>query len=214
MNISHILFDFGGVVIDHKVPAAIPKMFGTIADWYGVTSQEVKTFWNKEIDPEYLAGTITYDEVIALHTTHFWKPMPDNHREICIDLMAHALFHKEIENYIYTLKEQWYAVGLLSDMTKERRDVYMKKWWYDSFDILFNSCDLGFSKAKDHRDNTTDIYDYVLKELWVSGEQCLFIDDKIVNCNQANKLDIQTIQAVNPEQIIQDVNLFLEKDNT
>ena len=212
MHISHILFDFGGVVIDHKVPDALPRIFEQLSDHYNVTPQEAKAFWNKEIDPEYLAGTMTYDEVIALHVDHFWKPLPENHKDICIAPMGHALFHKNIETYIYALKEQWYVVGLLSDMTKERRDVYMNKWWYDSFDILFNSCDLGYSKAKDHRDNTTDIYGYVLDNLWVIWEKCLFIDDKIVNCTQANKVGIQTIQAVNPEQIIQDVSDFLEKN--
>jgi FMN phosphatase YigB (HAD superfamily) len=50
-----------------------------------------------------------------------------------------------------------------------------------------------------------------LKDLWVAGEQCLFIDDKLNNCLQANTVWIKTVQAISPEQIIKDVNEFLEK---
>jgi hypothetical protein len=71
MNITHILFDFGGVVIDHTVPQAIPTIFEKLSTWYEVTPREIKAFWNQHIDAEYMAGNMTYDEVIALHATHF-----------------------------------------------------------------------------------------------------------------------------------------------
>jgi len=210
--ISHVLFDFGGVVIDHTVPQALPVIFEKIGAWYEVLPREVRAFWNQKIDPEYMAGNMTYDEVLALHEKQYGKPFPENSREFCIAPMEHAVFHQEIEHYIYTLKAQWYVVCLLSDMSKERKDLFTSKDWYRSFDVLFNSCDIGYSKAKDNRDDTTNMYNHVLKELWVSGEQCLFIDDKQNNCLQANAVWIHTIQAFSPQQTILEVNEFLEKN--
>ena len=209
MKISHIFFDFGGVVIDHKVPQAIPAIISTIAERYWVTYNEVHTFRKVYIESDYLAGTMTFEEVIAKHEEYFGKPLPEDRYKLLVEPMWNALFYQEIEEYIYNIKNQWYTVCLLSDMTHERKKIFIDKWWYKSFDIQFHSCDLGFSKAKDNRDNTTDIYKYVLKDLWISWENCLFIDDKESNCKQANKIWIRTIQAMNPVQIIENVNLFL-----
>lgn len=71
MYISHILFDFGGVVINHKVPQAIPSMFNQIASHYDVSRDELISFWHQEIDPRYMAGIMTYEELIRALEVRF-----------------------------------------------------------------------------------------------------------------------------------------------
>ena len=210
--ISHVLFDFGGVVINHKAPGALPKVYKYITEFYGCIHEDFRTFWRTYIEYDYMAWILAYKDVLWLFETHFWKALPDNHKDMLVEPLSNSIFYQEVENYIYKLQEQWYVVCLLSDMNKEWKEIFEWKNWYTSFNILFNSCDLGYSKAKDNRDDTTDIYDHVLRKLWVSWEQCVFIDDKLDNCHQANKVWIHTIQAINPEQTIQAVSAFLEQN--
>ena len=68
---------------------------------------------------------------------------------------------------------------------------------------------MGASKAKDNAENTTRMYDIALETLGVSASDCVFIDDREDNCLQANKVGIDTIQAVSPEQIITDLTKYL-----
>ena len=100
MSISHILFDFGWVIINHKTPEAIFKLLNGLWEWYDVEPSTIRTFWHRHIDPEYMAWTIEYEDVLQRHQEYFWKSVPENHYEIINECMTHAIFYEEMITYV------------------------------------------------------------------------------------------------------------------
>ncbi len=207
-----ILFDFWWVVINHKTDECIFGMFESVANWAWVDAKTIRKFWNQHVDPDHMAGKITYQEVAKRLENKFGKRIFNWHEEVIVGCMRHAILHQEVVDYIVELKEQWYKVGLLSDMNKEREQIFMEKWRYKHFDPLFNSCHTGYSKAADEVNDTTEIYEYVLEKLQVSWERVIFIDDKLSNLTQAKKVGILTLHAQSPYQIVTDLKAMIKNN--
>ena len=70
------------MVIDQHVPQAIPAMFTTLAEHFDVGYDEVRGLWMKKINPDYMAGLMSYDEVVSSYENAFEKAMPENHYDI------------------------------------------------------------------------------------------------------------------------------------
>ncbi|XP_060605115.1 acyl-CoA dehydrogenase family member 10-like isoform X1 [Ruditapes philippinarum] len=67
------------------------------------------------------------------------------------------------------------------------------------FDVVVESCKVGYRKPN------PKIYEIVLKELDLPGEQCVFLDDMGGNLKAAKEFGIKTIKVKDPDQGVRDL---------
>jgi len=72
----------------------------------------------------------------------FGKDVPDNHWEIAVERMQRATLRYRVVSMIDQIKTAGFHVYLLSDMTKEWRELFEAKGWYNVFEDCIHSCDV------------------------------------------------------------------------
>jgi putative hydrolase of the HAD superfamily len=104
------------------------------------------------------------------------------------DIVSWADINEEMIGFIKEIKSNGYSLAILSNMVTETLD-YLKKntSFIGLFDFPFFSCDFNLIKP-DPR-----IYTYILDQMKVRPEGCIFIDDLRRNCEAAEKLGIRSI---------------------
>jgi HAD superfamily hydrolase (TIGR01549 family) len=150
---------------------------------------------------EWLQGKIagsTIIEAINNAVTHnpSWFSCPTE--RILINRLADAIFnpitfattqrlHADAHHIVSTLKDKGYKVYILSNWDKDSFDIIRKKYepFFDLFDGMIISGNVGFAKPE------LPIYECLLKEIGVTPNECIFIDDQPINIAQAKKIGIR-----------------------
>lgn len=202
-----LLFDYGGVILDHITTHALP--YDRLASFLWISSDETKEYLDTNIFTDYFSWILSYQQVWHKICTDYNVELPPNHEEIMIYCMERAKLHQEVFDYINELRETWYQCHLLSDVTKEWKEYFLAKWWYDCLDQLFFSCDLLCSKSSANRDNNALIYEIVTQRLWVLPSECVFIDDTQTWLDKAKSLGMKTIRATNSPETVTLLKTFL-----
>lgn len=207
--ISTIFFDFFGVIVDiHGIDE--------IAD-------RAKIYWmtKEEITP-YIKPHLRKFNRWKSNTHEFWKnlssdlnkPIPKYEEELFINTIKNKVFlYPEMINLIKDLREKWIKCVILSDVYQPDEDFVKQQWRYNYFDDKILSTEIWLSKLDDMENNTSKIFEYALKKYNLKPEKALFVDDMIENCQSAQKAWIKTIQAQNPQQVIDEINNYLKMNN-
>lgn len=93
------------------------------------------------------------------------------------------------------LQKQGYQTSMLSDVTQNQANIIRKLGYYNLFQPAVLSYEIGVEKPN------PETFQILLKELKLSAESVLFIDDKIENVEAAKKQGIDSIQFINPKQL-------------
>jgi putative hydrolase of the HAD superfamily len=94
-------------------------------------------------------------------------------------------------------------VALLTNVIEPTYNVLSGAGFYDYFDQVIASCKVGLAKPQE------EIYQLALDQLHTTAEQSLFINDKQKNLDPAIRMGFATILAQSPEQIIRDVEEYI-----
>lgn len=176
-EIRAIVFDYGGVVGDVHVENVIHF----VAQSLGTTTEEAKRILRTcDGDQSLLVERYGLDEQ--------WLEKFDRVVLNACYEMPGAL------PIIYELKAKGYRVAMLSNVTERAAGYIRRLGFYDHFDPVLLSYELGIDKP-DPR-----IYEKLLEELALPAEEVLFIDDKIENVRGARALGIEAIHYVGPAQ--------------
>ena len=100
---------------------------------------------------------------------------------------------------VHTLKEAGYQVAMLSNISRREACLVRKLGYYDSFDPVLLSCEIGVSKPK------PKAFEILRRRLKKSGKQIIFIDDKAQNIKAAANVGIDGIQFISYDQLILDL---------
>ncbi|WP_417558210.1 HAD-IA family hydrolase [Mesoflavibacter zeaxanthinifaciens] len=179
--IKTIIFDFGDVFIN--------------LDKEGALKLALEKFEITELDEElqsinalYEQGLISTDEFLDFYADNFPKLSKDELKSIwnyiIKDFPEHRLqFIKQLA------KDNNHQLILLSN-TNELHIDYIKKnvSFYEDFKNCFDQFYL--SHEINLRKPNADIFNFVLSENKLNAEECLFIDDTLVNTQTAQKLGI------------------------
>ena len=108
--------------------------------------------------------------------------------------------------YIATLK-QTYKIGLLSNISsRERLSIRFLDGQLEShFDTIVASGDEGYVKPQ------PEIYHIAATRLGVEPTECVFIDDIADFCEGARAVGMQSIQFLNNQQCITDLNTLIDR---
>ena len=187
--IKNIIFDIGRVLLEFNPKQYIQEKYND-----SLLTEELHSaiFGSSEwLDLD--KGTITDEEAIEIFTkrhtgreTHIAEIMNGWHH-ILIPLDGTV---KLLER----LKQKGFKIILLSNFHLKAFDMIYEKYSFLKLaDEMIISSKINLLKP--HK----EIYEYMLKSLDLTAEECLFIDDTLVNVEGAEKLGINAIQFENPE---------------
>lgn len=197
--IKAVLFDFGGVLTEGGKKGFIGE---TLAELYGVDPGEMnigdlhymmrrglgteESFFD-ELNKRY-HGSLTKEEFLE-HTHALTIPA------------------KEVYELAETLRAHDIKTGILSNVFAMSADQLRREGKYDGFDPIILSCEEGCAKPDEK------FYETAIARTGVLPEEILFIDDQSKCMPPAQKLGMQTIVAVSPEQIVADTKALIRKLN-
>lgn len=185
-----IVFDFGGVVghFDRTI------IYSSISHTFDIPTNDIKAILTELKTHLFLGGDekLFWEEIAKSQGRELPQTWLTDFREI----LASSI--REIPGtlpLIKELKKQGYQVALLSNVRRDKAEVYRNLGYYSHFDPILLSCDLGLAKPD------PNIFLTLLEKLKVSKTQCLFIDDRIENVKAAHTLGIDSIQFFDSHQL-------------
>lgn len=182
-----ILFDIGGVYSEGTFNDFTKKACKVL----NLNCDELP-YHRVYFDEELNKGKITIEECFR---KFFGVKISDEQMKILIDMWLETWQpSEEMKDIVKRLKVK-YKLGVLSNSDHINAKHYFSKGWYDPFDILFLSHELGISKP------SREIYEHVIKELKTVPEECIFIDDRDECLTIPRELGMKTTLFKSAEQL-------------
>ena len=171
--IKAIIFDFYGVVCNE---------IGS--PWYEkILSEETRDYLHEKYDKPSNLGVITEEEFFD----GIGKAVDSSGEEVRNEWLRIAHINQELIDFIKDLKPK-YQIALCSNTQPQLlRDLFKGNKLDNVFDVVVSSSEVG--KIKPNQ----DIFEHTLKELGVSPEEAVFVDDREVNLKAAKAVGIESI---------------------
>lgn len=199
MNLTDVIFDLGGVLLDLDMQGIgdacqrlgiNPKLFFVKSDadntstvCQGISASRAITY--------YQVGKMTSDEFLSLVLSHCAENIT---REMVTDAWNACIgqIPKQRLDMILDLRRRGIHTHLLSNTNdlhwKEIKRLYFSTEGYtcsDLFDNIFLSQEMHLAKPD------PEIYHVAIRQIGRPAEQCLFIDDTLINVEAARREGLQ-----------------------
>lgn len=174
--IKNIIFDLGGVLIDHNPEKTLYTHF----------SKENADIILKEIfrNPLWLErdrGVVTSDEIMEQKKDLIPAEIYDKVNEMVQNFFPYMPPFEKMYGFVEELKEKGYGVYLLSNVGKEFHTVKKDIPVLSLFDGFVASSDYEVVKPE------PEIYNILFEKFSLEPEECFFIDDVQKNIDGAIK---------------------------
>ena len=193
--IKNIIFDVAGVLVDFKWKERFKEL--------GVPEEEIEPLaaatLNSRVWPEFDRGVWSDDEVLL----GLIKDAPEKEQWIRLiwDRVSVSVTCRSYTRpWIRFLKEQGYHVYLLSNWPGK---IYDERAEELSFEKETDGAIFSYRVKMIKPDR--EIYEKVLSEYGLKAEECVFIDDTKINLPVPESMGIHTIQFVQYEQVVKDL---------
>lgn len=197
--IKYILFDFGGVLTESGRSGFITA---TIAELYG---QDPKTINIADYHAALRRGKGSDEKMFEDLNQLYHKQVT---KAMFLD-KVHDAFKPSAA--VYELAEQLRThgikTGILSNIFAMNAEVLRREGWYEGFDPVILSCDIGYAKPDQ------GIYDIAIERCGVAPSEILFIDDQDKCLGPAADAGMQVLKAVSTEQIVADVRTMVRRQS-
>ena len=202
--IKTVIFDYDGVVKKSQ------KLSLGIVDLYKISVEEYEKFI-PQLEPiieKFNQGLIVEEKFWMEFSDAMGKVVPEKCGEKARKMYKDKfVFFPEVIELIEKLKSQGFRLSILSNTFPYQAEIIKEINGCSLFDDLFFSCEKGLTKPD------LEFYELVIREMNVSSQECLFIDDKEENLLPAEKLGMKTVLAKKPEQIVEDVWKIIKSEN-
>lgn len=201
--IKAVIFDVGGVLLTHQknfLYRDMMKFFGmvekefldvyypTTADFMkGLISEE--EFWKRFQKAAGTSKVMPKETMYKLHSRTGWD-------------YNHQLIH-----FAKSLKDKHLKIAILSNVVQPIVDFMKGEKFYEHFDEVVLSCEVGMKKPD------KEIYLHTLKLLQVKPSEAVFIDDMERNVKVAEEVGMKGIVFKRGEQFIKDFRIISAKPN-
>jgi HAD superfamily hydrolase (TIGR01509 family) len=197
--IKNVIFDIGNVLLEFKPLDYLRKTFN---------DDNLEKFLYKEVFQckEWLhldRGILTQDEAIKIISLR--NPKQEVHIKRCMDNWIDILSPIEgTVKILNELKENGYKLYLLSNFHSLAFEaVYSRYDFFKHFDGGIISYKENLLKPE------SEIYTKLLDTYNLNAEECLFIDDTLVNIEVASSLCIKTVHFKNCEMLEKSLSEFI-----
>ena len=171
--IKAVIFDMFETLVTHfESPVYMAKQ---ISNDIGISEEKFREVWNPTDDDRTL-GKRTLEDVIEevlkvnhCYSTELFEKIITKRKMSKIECFEHI--HPEIIPLFMTLKEQNIKIGLITNCYFEERDVIKDSIFFDYFDSVCMSCEMGIKKPD------VKIFQKCMRDLMVAPEECLYIGD-------------------------------------
>ncbi len=199
-KIKHLIFDFGGVLIEKTF--VLKNLLDIIELDLKISIPRDENSYIRKIKRGLSSGRITTQEFLEKIFDKYYYPFQkkdgalppkkvnaEYYVELWFDLYSQVTnISSDMAEIIERLHQADYTVSLMSNTHDIHAKSNMLRGFYDIFDNVFLSNEIGFIKPD------LDKYKYVLKKLDTKPKRCIFIDDKIRNLVPARELGIIVIR--------------------
>ena len=196
MEITTIIFDFGGVLIDWNPRYLYQQIFDTESKMEYFLNNICTSDWNEEQDGGYKIADATED-LVAKHPEFEseirayygrWTEMLDGAKQGTVDLLTQI--HEEKKYRLYAL----------TNWSGELFPYALANFpFLQFFEGILVSGDEGMKKPD------LKIYNLILKRYDINPETAVFIDDNFRNIEAAKEVKLQTIHFQSEEQLKRDL---------
>ncbi len=196
------LFDFGGVFAEE----GFRKGIRTIAE-------------QSNVDPD-IAERAAFDLVYSTgyvlgkcNEESFWKAIKEaaditgNNRELREIILREFTIRPWFPKIITKLREQGIIVCLLSDQTDWLDKLNDRDNFYQLFDHIFNSFNLGKSKSD------PGLFDDIANKIGLSPGEILFVDDYHGHIERAQKKGFKTHLFVDKDSFLRELPQYFDRLN-
>ncbi|UCD01249.1 MAG: HAD-IA family hydrolase [Promethearchaeota archaeon] len=211
-KIKHFIFDFGGVMIEKTF--VIKNVLDIIESDLNISIPRDENSYIRKIRRGLSSGRISTQEFLEKIFEKYYYPFQKNdsalppkkvnaayYEELWFDLYSQVTnISSEMAEIIERLHKADYTVSLMSNTHDIHAKSNILRGFYDSFDNVFLSNEIGFIKPDMEK------YKYVLKKLDTKPKKCIFIDDKIQNLVPARELGIIVIRFESFEKFKEQLN--------
>ncbi len=201
VDIQAVIFDWGGVM------EALPGS-ARVAEWEGRLAVAPGTLWRVlwgRAWRQLSSGAITEDDYVARIAGQLGLPDAEAGRHFLEAFYAEDRFYPQMASAVRALQSR-YQLALLSNAEPGQADRMRERHGFDihaEFDVYVNSALVGLRKPD------PAIFELALEQLDVAPKQTLFVDDMIYNVDMARELGIPTVQFVDPDTSLAEMETLL-----
>ena len=200
-DIQAVIFDWGGVLEALPGDAHIAKWEQRLALESGAL---MRVFWGK-VWRQLSTGAITLEDYVAHIAEQLGFPDAEAGRRFLVEFYAGDRFYPQMANAVRGLQSH-YKVALLSNASPNQASRVRESFGFDvdtEFDVYVNSALVGLRKPD------PAIFELALEQLGVAPQQAIFLDDLIYNVDAARELGLHTVQVVDPETALVELEALL-----
>lgn len=211
-KIKHFIFDFGGVLIEKTF--VLKNLLDMVEADLNITIPRLENSYIRKIKRSLSSGRISSKEFLEKIFDKYYYPFQktdgalppkkvnaEYYIELWFDLYSQVThISSEMAGIIERLHQAGYTVSLMSNTHDIHAKSNMLKGFYDIFDNIFLSNEIGLIKPDMEK------YKYVIKKLDTSPKKCVFIDDKMQNLVPARELGIIVIRFESFERLKETLN--------
>ena len=182
--IKAVIFDYDGVVKKSQ------KFSVAIADLYKISVEEYEKFVPqlKPIIEKFDKGLVDEETFWIEFSSVIGKAVPENCGEMAKQWYKDKfMFFPGVIGLIKKLKSEGFRLAILSNMFPYQAEIVRENNEDALFDDVFISCERGLKKPD------LEFYELAIREMNVSPQDCLFIDDKEENLLPVEKLGMKTV---------------------
>ena len=207
MGIKVIIFDFGGVITESPMKG-FRRLEKNISLESGSISKVVMNNPNDNAWAKCERGEIEIHQFI----NEFEEEADILGYKIDMTMVLKELYGEirpAMVSKIKELKKDYKVVCLtnvllgVSSLTPNKRILQVDNV-LKNFSNIYESCSLGMRKPEER------IYKYLLKDLEITPEKCVFLDDLGINLKTARRIGIHTIKVSDPNIAISELDNILE----
>ncbi len=197
-SIEAVIFDYGGVLSTRQVEEEKAKM----EELAGANPEDFwQAYWRHR--PEYdcgLPGKLYWQKVLSSCGVSLAGPVIG--QLITHDIRSWTKLNEEMLVLVEKIKNSGLKVGLISNMPPEVL-AYMKanfSWLQNKlFDATVFSCEIQICKPD------PAVYLKGVRDLGLKPEECLFVDDSMVNIKGAQEAGLKTIHYTAYDQFLEEM---------
>ena len=187
-----VIFDMFETLVTHfESPLYMGKQ---MASDIGIPETKFREIWDTS-DAERTLGKKSLEDVIEevlrvnnCYSEELFQTIISKRKNSKVECFKHI--HPEIMPLFNALKEMDIKIGLITNCFFEERDVIKESVFWDYFDAVCMSCELGLKKPD------TLIFEKCMDDLKLSPDQCLYVGDGgSLELETARSLGMHPLQA-------------------